>query len=175
MPLRRNLGLTLTEIMVALAVLAVLGVIAIPGFGARLDRERLRGAAEGLATDLNEARFEAARQGRALHLITVDGPAWCWAVATTRDCPCGSGQGCQLRSVGQHDHPGVALRTPGHVEVGADGRTETTAAAFDLQSARGLQLRVSLSSMGRAQVCTLRGPGSGAAAAQRYPPCAAGS
>lgn len=170
---RRIRGLTLIEIVVALAALAVLGAIALPGFGARLDRERLHGAAQALAADLNEARFEAARQGRALHLVAVDGPAWCWAVATTRDCPCGSGQGCQLRSARGHDHPGVALRTPGHVELGADGRADTPAAAFELESTRGLRLRVSLGAMGRAQVCTLGGPA--ADAALRHPPCAAGS
>ncbi|MFN9747530.1 MAG: GspH/FimT family pseudopilin [Betaproteobacteria bacterium] len=172
MTLRRSRGLTLIEIVVALAVLAVLGTIALPGFGARLDRERLHGAAQALAADLNEARFEAARQGRALHLVAVDGPAWCWAVATTPDCPCGGGQGCQLRSAREQDHPGVALRTPGHVELRADGRAGTPAVAFELESARGLRLRVSLGAMGRAQVCTLSSPA--ADALRRHPLCAGG-
>ncbi len=169
---RRGRGLTLIEIVVALAVLAVLGAVALPGYGARLDRERLHGAAEALASDLNEARFEAVRQGRALHLHAIDQPAWCWTVATTRDCPCGSGQACQLRSAREHDHPGVTLRSAGHVELGADGRAATPGTAFELQSARGLRLRVSVGAMGRAHVCTLRGDVPDAAL--RHPPCRPG-
>jgi prepilin-type N-terminal cleavage/methylation domain-containing protein len=166
---RRSRGLTLIEIVVALAVLALLSAIALPGYGARLDRERLHGAAEALAADLNEARFEAARQGRTLHVGAVDGPAWCWSVATTPDCPCGSGQACQLRSARQIDHPGVALRTAGHVELTADGRASMAGSGFELASTRGLRLRVSVGAMGRAHVCTL---GSDApSATQRHPPC----
>lgn len=172
MPRRRQRGLTLLEIVVALALLAVLGAVTLPGFGARLDRDRLQGAAEALAADLNEARFEAARQGRALHLVAVDGPHWCWAVATTRDCPCGSGDTCQLRSAREQDHPGVTLRTPGHVALGSDGRADPPVTAFDLESTRGLRLRVSLGAMGRAQVCTLRG--TGAETTLRHPACASG-
>lgn len=156
-PARRSRGLTLIEIVVALAVLAVLGAIALPGFGARLDRERVLGAAEALAADINEARFEAARQGRALHIRAVDGPAWCWSVATTADCPCGSGQDCQLRSARDRDHPGVVLQTQGQVELVADGRAVTAGAGFELESARGLRLRVGVGAMGRAHVCTVRG------------------
>lgn len=162
---RRGRGLTLIEIVVALAVLALLGALAVPAFGSRLDRERLHGAAEALAADVNEARFEAARQGRALHVRAFAGPAWCWAVAHTPECPCGSGQSCQLRSARDRDHPGVTLLSPGHVELTADGRTASPGVGFELESARGLRLRVSVGAMGRAHVCAVRGE------ALRYPRC----
>jgi type IV fimbrial biogenesis protein FimT len=162
-------GLTLIEIIVALAVLTVLSAIALPGFGARLERERLHGAAEALAADVNEARFEAVRQGRPLHVSASQGPAWCWAVTTDPDCPCGSGQACQLRSAREHDHPGVTLRSTGQVELGADGRATMPVSSFELESRHGMRLRVSVGTMGRAHVCTLR---NGAPAATwRHPPC----
>lgn len=162
---RRGLGLTLIEIVVALAILAVLGAIALPTYGARIDRERVQGAAEALAADVNEARFEAARQGRALHVSAFGGPAWCWAVAVSPDCPCGSGQACQLRSARERDHAGVMLHSSGHVEMGPDGRAAGPGAGFELESARGLRLKVSVGAMGRAHVCTLQGE------ALRYPRC----
>jgi type IV fimbrial biogenesis protein FimT len=162
---RRPRGLTLIEIVLALAVLAILGAIALPGYHARAERERLGGAAEALAADINEARFEAARQGRELHLNVVDGPGWCWAVATASDCPCGSGQACQLRSAREPDHPGVTLHSPGPVALGPDGRASRPGAGFELASARGLRLRVTVGAMGRAHICTVQGE------APRYPRC----
>jgi type IV fimbrial biogenesis protein FimT len=158
-------GLTLIEIVLALAVLAILGTLAIPTLAARMDRERLQLAAEMLSADVNEARFEAARQGRELHLQGRGGPQWCWAVATQPDCPCGSGQGCQLRSAREADHPGVELRGEAQLLMAADGRSSGASTSWELHSRRGLALRMSVGPMGRAQVCTLRGQ------AQRYPAC----
>jgi prepilin-type N-terminal cleavage/methylation domain-containing protein len=164
--LRRGRGLTLIEIVVALAVLAILGALVMPNYGARVDRERVQGAAEALAADVNEARFEAARQGRALHVNAFGGPAWCWAVAQTPECPCGSGQACQLRSARERDHGGVVLASSGHIEMGPDGRSASPPGnGFELESARGLRLRVSVSAMGRAHICTVRGE------SLRYPRC----
>jgi prepilin-type N-terminal cleavage/methylation domain-containing protein len=163
--LRRGRGLTLIEIVVALAILALLGAIALPGYGARIDRERVHGAAEALAADINEARFEAARQGRPLHVAAFGGPAWCWSVAAAPDCPCGSGQACQLRSARDRDHPGVTLQSSARIEMGANGRATTPGAGFELESPRGLRLRVSVGAMGRAHVCTVQGE------PVRYPRC----
>lgn len=164
-PPGRHRGLTLIEIVIALAVLAILGAIALPGYGARADRERLHGAAEALAADINEARFEAARQGRDLHIGAQAGPAWCWSVATTADCPCGSGQACQLRSADQSQHPGVTLHASGALVLLANGRAEPAGSGFELESPRGLRVRVSVGAMGRAHLCTVRGESS------RHPPC----
>jgi type IV fimbrial biogenesis protein FimT len=161
----RGRGLTLIEIVVALAVLAVLGTLALPSFGARMDRERLVSAAEALAADINEARFEAARQGQPLHLVASGGPAWCWQVTSLPDCPCGSGQACTLRSARDTDHPGVSLRSNTQLTLNAQGRADSPGAAFELANTRGLALRVSVSAMGRAHVCSRGG------AVPRYPAC----
>lgn len=160
-----SLGLTLIELVVALAVLAVLGTLALPNLGARLDRSRVEAAAEALAADINEARFEAARQGRAMHLLVNPGPAWCWSVATADACPCGSGQGCQLRASTEKDHPGVMLSAGQPVTMAADGRPSVPAEPIELQGRGTLKLRVLVSPMGRAHVCTLQGE------ASRHPAC----
>ncbi len=164
-PLHRGRGLTLIEIVVALAVIAILGAIALPGYSARLDRERLNGAAEALAADINEARFEAARQGRVLHVNALPGPAWCWAVATSADCPCGSDQPCQLRSADGRQHPGVVLHGPGSVVLQATGRAEVAGSGFELASPRGLRMRVAVGAMGRAHLCMISGE------SPRHPRC----
>ncbi len=157
-------GLTLLEISIALALLAVLGAIAVPSLGARLDQQRLYTTAEVLVADVNEARFEAARQGRALHIVMHTGDSWCWAVATQENCPCGQAQACELRAAQQRDHGGVRLLAGQTLHLGATGQADAFGSAT-LESRRGNRLRVDVPLLGRPRVCTLSG------AATRYPAC----
>lgn len=160
-------GVTLIELAIVLAVLAVLGALALPSLAARLDRQRLAGAAEALVSDLNEARFEAARRQRSLHLLATPGEAWCWAVAQDPGCPCGSGSACELRHAGPRDHPGIKLLSADALRLDATG-TASGSAGLVLESRRGERLRVETPMVGRARVCV---PATGGAAALRYPPC----
>jgi type IV fimbrial biogenesis protein FimT len=144
-------GLTLLELMAALAVLAVLCALAVPSLGARLQRQRLQFAAQSLAADVAEARFEAAQQGRRLLLETKPGPAWCWAITTTPGCGCGQALACQLRRVTGADHPGVQMTLGQTTRLEADGSASPGPAAEF--AAVGLQLRVNVSVAGRAHLC----------------------
>ena len=157
-------GLTLLELSIALALLAVLGAIALPSLGSRLDQQRLYGAAEALLADVNEARFEAARQGRPLHVVMQSGDNWCWAVATLASCPCGQAQACELRSAQPRDHGGVRLLAGQTLHLLPSGQAGAAGSAT-LESRRGSRLRVDVQALGRARVCTLSG------SAARYPAC----
>ena len=157
-------GLTLLELMIAIAVLAVLGTLAVPALSARLDQQRLYSAAEALMADVNEARFEAARQGRTVHVLMQPGPAWCWAVTTDAACPCGQAQACELRRALPGDHAGVQLMQAQSMHLSANGQAENGGNAT-LESRRGARVRVDVHALGRARICTLAGP------TARYPAC----
>lgn len=157
-------GLTMLELVIAIAVLVVLGALAVPSLSMRLDQQRLGSAAEALVADVNEARFEAARQGRAMHVVMHEGAAWCWAVATDAQCPCGQRQACELRSATPRDHAGVQLVQAASVQLLPTGRVDNTSSAT-LESRRGARLRVDVQLLGRTQICS---PGG---AAGRYPAC----
>jgi type IV fimbrial biogenesis protein FimT len=161
---RRARGLTLIELVMVLAVLAVLGAVALPSLGARLQQQRLGTAAETLVADINEARFEAARQGRAIHIVMQPGAGWCWSVATTATCPCGQAQACELRSARVADHAGVALVQARTLHLLSTGQAESPGSAL-MESSSGQQLRVDVQSLGRARICAARG------SSNRYPPC----
>ncbi len=161
---RQALGLTLIELVIALAILAVLGALALPSLSARLDQQRLGTAAEMLAADINEARFEAARQGRTMHIIMEPGSGWCWAVANSGSCPCGQAQACELRSSRGQDHAGIQLVQGQTLHLQSTGQTESPGGAL-LESRNGQQLRVELQSLGRPRICAARG------ASTRYAPC----
>lgn len=157
-------GLTLIEVAIALALMALLAVLAAPSMGAHLDQRRLYAAAETLAADMGEARFEAARQGRPMHLLMQPGTRWCWAVATDASCPCGQGQACELRSSTASDHGAVTVLQGQALQLTPTGAAQTAGAAT-LESRRGARLRVQLQALGRPRICTEQGP------TNRYPSC----
>jgi type IV fimbrial biogenesis protein FimT len=157
-------GLTLIEVAIALAVLAVLVSLSIPSLANHLQRQRLKSAAEALSADLAETRFEAARRGQTLHMGFVAGPQWCWAMANAAGCNCHGTLPCQLKTVQAGDLRGVELAQADDAEFDATGTAAGAGSAL-LRTAHGDELRVSLSVLGRVRVCS---PDGGMAA---YPRC----
>lgn len=174
-------GLTLIELMAVLAVLAVLALLAAPSVGTLAQRQRLAAAAEGLASDLAEARMEAARSGQSVYLQArlPASSSWCWVVATTAACPCEEAPapggaavplpGCALRQVQAADHPGIRLLQP--LQARFEPQGAAVAVQAELQSAHGERLRVALGALGRAHVCVPASGQPSGAASRRYPAC----
>jgi type IV fimbrial biogenesis protein FimT len=153
---RRARGFTLLEASIVLALLGVLAAAALPGLGRQLERKRLQGAAQELAADLAEARFEAARSGRALFVEARSGAAWCWVVASAAGCDCASAAAapaCRVHAVQAATFRGVRLVEGLAVALEPGGTTAGPAQAAVLETARGEQLQVQVSALGRARVC----------------------
>jgi type IV fimbrial biogenesis protein FimT len=149
-------GLTLLELAIVLAVLAVLGTLALPSMGAHLAHTRLQAAAQALADDITNARFEAAGRGQALHVEPVAGASWCWAVSATPGCACGQVQACQLHRVSAADHAQVRLLQAQPARLDPTG-TALAGTVAVLESPRGERLRVEVSALGRARLCAASG------------------
>ena len=156
LPRPRRRGLTLLELAIVLAVMVVLAGLAVPSLGARLERQRVRAAAEALAADLAEARFEATRRGRPLFVETRVGTDWCWAVATAAQCDCGAPAACQVHATTAADHRGVRLVGGLAVRMDATGLPQEVQAAA-LETSKGERLRVELAPLGRARICVEKG------------------
>ncbi len=154
---RTRRGFTLLEMMIGLAIVAVLASLALPSLSATIARQRLKAAAEMLSADLAEARHEAARRGLPLHLHFKTTASWCWATTTTSGCDCATAQQCTVKATRAADHPGVLLVDAADVRFDPEGGGSANSAVIQghalLQSARGEQLRVSLTRLGRAKVC----------------------
>ena len=149
-------GLTLIELVMTLAVLAILSAVALPSIGAGFERHRLQASAQALSADIGEARFEAARRGQALHLQASAGADWCWSVSASPDCGCGRAQACQLQNVRAADHPGVQMISAQGLRLDGAGIAQAGTAAL-LQSPRGDRLRVDVSALGRTRICAVSG------------------
>lgn len=148
---RPRRGLTLLEMMVALAIVAVLMTLALPSFGSMMSRHRLKAAAEQMATDLAELRMLAAQRGKPLHLNPSTGTQWCYALAVASGCDCRVPQGCQLKTVRAKDHPGVTLLDGQELHV--DPQPGPPVEGAVLQSSDGARLKVGLSPLGRPKIC----------------------
>ncbi len=153
---RRARGLTLIEILIAVAVLGILAALALPDLGQRMARHRLAAAAETLALDLAEARVEAAQAGP-LYLVFDRRADWCYAVARNPRCGCSGAEACQIKVVRATDTPGVQLATA--EDALFDGATLPVAGGqVLLRGAGGVEtLQVGLSPLGRPRVCSPSG------------------
>jgi type IV fimbrial biogenesis protein FimT len=77
---------TLIELMVTVAILAVIATLAAPSFSDFLQRYRLRGAAEDVASLVAGARVEAVMRNRAVGVVFGgSGAAWCVGAVSAPD------------------------------------------------------------------------------------------
>jgi type IV fimbrial biogenesis protein FimT len=93
---RRDAGLSLLEVLVVVAITAIVAATVAPSFAALFDARRLESAATRLAADLQFTRSEAIARNRPLQLSIVSGAdASCWIVHTgaPADCRCGAEAG----------------------------------------------------------------------------------
>jgi type IV fimbrial biogenesis protein FimT len=143
----------LLELMAVLGIVAVLATLALPSFGGMMSRHRLKAAAEHLAIDLAELRFEATQRGLPLHLHFATGAQWCYALATASGCDCRVAQSCQLKTVHASDYPGVQILEAQPALFTPQAGAQVGSGSALLRSSDGAQLRVGLTLLGRPKVC----------------------
>ncbi|MEJ7745665.1 MAG: GspH/FimT family pseudopilin [Luteimonas sp.] len=172
-------GFTLIELMVTIAVLAILLAVALPSFADFFDKYRLRGAVDDVVSVISNARAESVKADRDVN-ISFGGtaPQWCvganaavdpaGGVATPGAIACDCAVAAQCQVGGQR----LAVDVGKHAGVTIGG----TPAAFIFDSKLGLvtplapqsatftsatgkyALRVNVNPLGQAVVCVPSGP-----------------
>lgn len=168
----RTGGFTLVELVITLAVLAVLVAIAAPSFQNFFEKARLRAAADDVASMIATARGEAVKVDRTVAIsLQVAGGAWCAGamqpaasepgqlapVAVACDCA-ESPDTCTVSDrqmlVSSADYRDVTLQAGGEFIV--DGKLGTTGTlepvSFTFSSPR-YTLQMDVSPMGQAALC----------------------
>jgi type IV fimbrial biogenesis protein FimT len=172
-------GLTLIELLVSVAILALLLTLAAPSFTSYIDRTRFTSGVDAVAASLQLARSEAYRNGQYVGIQFQGGSSWCIGSiltarptsSSTAPCTCGSSGTCSLRNIGASTHAGISAvsvkASDGSVVSSLSyyvdpnrGRSyEPTAGAtapsttLVLQSAGGKTAQVALSGTGVVTVC----------------------
>lgn len=157
-------GLTLIELVIALAVLGVIVATAAPSFAEALARHRLRAVAEQWAGHAYLAKAEALRTGQPVYLSVRADDAVCYGFRVGGPCDCGAEAAeaqCTLARWSAADAPGVALQastvTDGQALIEPVRGTVDHPGRLDWRSATGLALSAGVTSVGRVYLCSPEG------------------
>lgn len=146
--MRRTRGMTLIELMVVLAIAAILITLAAPSFTDQLARRRIEGVATDLSTDLHFARSQAVSDRSTVSLVTQGSGAQ-YIIQNAA--------GTTLKTV---VFPAGITATDA-VTVAYEplrGTATVTGGPIDLASTRTVaQVRLNVNTMGRIDICSPSG------------------
>jgi len=148
--MRRLPGFTLIEVLMVVAILAVLASIAAPSMRGFMDAQMVKTPASDLYSTFVLARSEAIKRNAAIDIVPATGFDWAdgWSVRTQ------SG-GTVLRTQDAYPRIAITPSTAGTVTYGSNGRLSTSAAIFRVVAPGNTEARmrcVSIDVMGRPSV-----------------------
>ena len=164
-------GVTLLELLFALAILAIVAAIGIPGLREFIITQRLKAAAETVYGDLSLARDEALHRNRTISVafeFDAAGTRWCYAPSDHLPCDCQRHE-CGIGTPGHHeasetDFRDISLRTNFYRRAVSFHPVRGTANPGTITlSARDRIVEVKVSNLGRIRLC--------AAGLGAYPEC----
>lgn len=107
---RYQQGVTLTEVLVTVAIIGIIAAIAIPSYQDYIARERLVGAAQAIYSQAILARRQAvSNNDTRFFFVSDDSGDWCAYASSASDATCASSD-APIYAHGS-DYPGVTVST----------------------------------------------------------------
>lgn len=146
-------GVTLIELLISIAVLAILVAIAAPYFGDYIERQRLVGAAEALHGQIQQAKRAAISNNKTIYFQASNGSSWT-ATYGDEDPPTGDVNGLSVLNVSSEDYPTIEIVNAVTVDFNMPGNSADVSGNLDIESPSGWNVVVSVSSVGRVEICS---------------------
>jgi type IV fimbrial biogenesis protein FimT len=146
-----KIGFTLVELMIVIAVMAILFTIAMPTFQNYMTQSRLRGAAREVASDLMEARMKAIKQNNNFKIFFTSNHEYIILDDTNNSGTVDSGETTQTRDI-QTEFYDVTLSSNNNPIFGPNG-TAANMATVTLSNSAGSRY-VSVAITGRVKIDT---------------------
>jgi type IV fimbrial biogenesis protein FimT len=174
-------GFTLVELMVVIAIVAILAAMAAPSYRDMIDRSRVRGAADDVLSVLSNARAGAVKSGLDTAVTATPGANWCVgatsatapsggnAAGTPTACTCSDASTCLVAgdqvAVPVGKHAGVTMASGGGFTYDGKlgvvlngGNIAAAGTPILLTSPSGTyDVRIGVSPLGQATICTPSG------------------
>lgn len=174
-------GVTLIELVITVIVAAILLAIAIPSFNRLFEKNRLKGAAERLASEIQYARAEALERRAPVSVAIKAGSDWCIGLTddTSGTCDCATVDACQVggttRVADGADFKGVEVQGSDVSDTFEPLRGVPDSGTYDqndwpvfFKLADGRSVGVELTVLGSVHLCSPAGSGN----LWDYPTCA---
>jgi len=155
----KNLGFTLVELMIVVAIVGIVATIAVPSFQDTLERNRLKEAVESLKSDLMFAKTEAIKQSKNIRVTLIkSGTDWCYGINDDNTaCACGTSAtaNCGIKSVNGNQFKGISLGAATNTTFGFRRGTATNIGP--ILSSANYEVKVIVSGRGRVRICNIAG------------------
>jgi len=153
-------GVTLTELLITVAVLGILTALASPSYQDMLERHRLKEVVESLKADMQLARSEAIKRSTNVTVSKSIGDAgtWCYGLTLSSSCDCHIIDDCEIKTVtGTNFSAAVNMDSTSPTDHSFNFRRGTVQAGNVTFSTKNYLSKVIMSNTGRIRICTPSG------------------
>ncbi len=149
---------TLIEMLIALLLIAILTLVAVPTFTTLIQNHRLSSTAENLYYVLQLARSEAVKRNNTVFVTFTSGDSWCYGVNVGSTCNCNIAGNCTLGSFSAPQAQQLSLTSTFSSSMSFEGTHGAASSSgsftFTLYGQISPLITINIGVMGNGQMCS---------------------